>query len=98
MALLEREERYGFDLVRELASWDGMKTGEGTLYPLLGRLRRDGLLVGRWNESPNGPPRRYYGLSDDGRDALARFRLEWAQFAGAVGDMLEGKLDGDSDR
>src|SRR5437667_30930 len=58
MALLEQEERYGFDLVRELASWDGMRTGEGTIYPLLGRLRRDGLLESRWRESPTGPPRR----------------------------------------
>ncbi len=91
MALLQGEERYGFDLVRELATWEGMKTGEGTLYPLLGRLRRDGLLESRWHESPSGPPRRYYRLTEQGRDALARFRLEWARFAGAVGDMLGRK-------
>ena len=88
MALLEGEERYGFDLVRELATWEGMKTGEGTLYPLLARLRRDELLESRWHESPSGPPRRYYRLTDEGRDALARFRVEWTQFSAAVGDML----------
>ena len=91
MALLEHEERYGFDLVRELATWEWMKTGEGTLYPLLARLRRDGLLESRWHESPSGPPRRYYHLSVEGRAALARFRIDWAEFAGAVGDMLGGK-------
>ena len=98
MALLEHEERYGFDLVRGLATWEGMKTGEGTLYPLLARLRRDGLLESRWHESPNGPPRRYYRLSDQGHEALARFRLQWMQFTAAVGDVLEGGRDGPTDR
>jgi len=90
MALLEPEERYGFDLVRELASSDAMATSEGTLYPLLTRLRRDGLVESTWRESPNGPPRRYYRLTDRGREALAGFQRDWVRFVQAVDHLLEG--------
>lgn len=84
LALLASEERYGFDLVRGLADVDGMVTSEGTIYPLLSRLRRDGLVDSTWSESPSGPPRRYYRLTDAGRSALAEFRLEWRRFRDAV--------------
>jgi PadR family transcriptional regulator, regulatory protein PadR len=96
MALLESDERYGFDLVRELASSDSMATSEGTLYPILTRLRRDGLVESTWRESPNGPPRRYYRLTDAGREALAGFRREWVRFVQAVDHLLEGTGHDDS--
>src|SRR5215211_6976746 len=80
LALLADEERYGFDLVRALAEVDGMVTSEGTIYPLLSRLRRDGLVESSWQESTAGPPRRYYRLTDAGRTALAGFRPEWRRF------------------
>src|ERR671931_1929000 len=77
LSLLATEERYGFDLVRALAEQDGMVTSEGTIYPLLSRLRRDRLVETTWQESPDGPPRRYYRLTDSGRAALEAFRSEW---------------------
>src|SRR5215212_72734 len=77
LALLAGEERYGFDLVRGLAQVDGMVTSEGTIYLLLGRLRREGLVETTWRESTSGPPRRYYHLTGAGRTALEGFRLEW---------------------
>jgi PadR family transcriptional regulator, regulatory protein PadR len=90
MALLAAEERYGFDLVKALADVDGMVTSEGTIYPLLSRLRRDGLVESTWRESTSGPPRRYYQLTDEGRRALTDFRREWRRFAGAVDHFLDG--------
>lgn len=96
MALLEPDERYGFDLVRELASSDAMAASEGTLYPILTRLRRDGLVESTWRESPSGPPRRYYRLTDPGREALAGFRGEWVRFVNAVDRLLEGAGSDDS--
>jgi PadR family transcriptional regulator, regulatory protein PadR len=84
LALLAGEERYGFDLVKALAEVDGMVTSEGTIYPLLGRLRRAGLVEPTWRESPSGPPRRYYGLTDGGRAALDAFVGEWTRFRDAV--------------
>jgi PadR family transcriptional regulator PadR len=89
LALLRDGERYGFELVRTLAAADGMVTTEGTLYPLLGRLRRDGLVETTWRESPSGPPRRYYRLAPDGELALTAFREEWTRFSAAVDQLLE---------
>ena len=89
LSLLADEERYGFDLVRGLAEMDGMVTSEGTIYPLLSRLRRDGLVESTWQESPTGPPRRYYRLTNAGRAALETFRVEWRRFRDAVDHFVE---------
>ena len=89
LSLLAREERYGFDLVRALAEQDGMVTSEGTIYPLLSRLRRDGLVESNWRESSSGPPRRYYRLTDRGRSALDAFMVEWRRFRDAVDHFVE---------
>ena len=91
LSLLADEERYGFDLVRGLAEMDGMVTSEGTIYPLLSRLRRDGLVESTWQESPSGPPRRYYHLTTAGRAALEAFRLELRRFRDAVDHFVERK-------
>jgi PadR family transcriptional regulator PadR len=89
LSLLAREERYGFDLVRALGEQDGMVTSEGTIYPLLSRLRRDGLVESNWRESSSGPPRRYYRLTDRGRSALDAFMVEWRRFRDAVDHFVE---------
>jgi PadR family transcriptional regulator PadR len=89
LALLADDERYAFDLVRSLAEVDGMVTSEGTIYPLLGRLRREGLVESDWRESTAGPPRRYYRLTSTGEDALAQFTREWARFRDAVDLFVE---------
>jgi PadR family transcriptional regulator, regulatory protein PadR len=91
LALLADEEWYGFDLVRALAEVDGMVTSEGTIYPLLSRLRRDGLVESTWRESPTGPPRRYYRLTKAGQTALDGFIQEWSRFRDAVNHFVEGK-------
>jgi len=91
LALLSDDERYGFDLVRSLAETDGMVTSEGTIYPLLSRLRRDGLVETTWRESTSGPPRRYYWLTESGRAALDAFRGEWGRFRDAVDHFVERK-------
>lgn len=88
LALLRDGERYGFELVRELAAVDGLVTSEGTIYPLLTRLRRDQLVTTFWRESESGPPRRYYRLTDTGRTALADFTKEWSRFRNSVDAIL----------
>ena len=66
LALLRDGERYAFELVRDLSDTEGLVTSEGTLYPLLGRLRREELVQTTWRESSSGPPRRYYSLTRQG--------------------------------
>jgi PadR family transcriptional regulator PadR len=89
LALLRDGERYGFELVRTLADAGGLVTTEGTLYPLLARLRRDGVVETTWRESSSGPPRRYYRLTAAGHEALRAFSAEWARFRTSVDTMLD---------
>jgi PadR family transcriptional regulator, regulatory protein PadR len=84
LALLREGQRYGFELVQALSETDGLLISEGTIYPLLSRLRRDELVSTSWQESEAGPPRRYYQLTDAGQRALADFSEEWARFRDAV--------------
>jgi PadR family transcriptional regulator, regulatory protein PadR len=88
LAMLGEGERYGFELVRALASVDGLVTGEGTIYPLLARLRRQGLVETTWRESDAGPPRRYYRLAPSGRTTLAEFTGSWTLFRDSVDGLL----------
>jgi PadR family transcriptional regulator PadR len=90
MAILRRQPHYGYELVQELARVDGLLTSEGTMYPLLARLRRDRMVETEWRESSAGPPRKYYRLSPAGEHALEGFRKEWATLRGAVDGILKG--------
>jgi PadR family transcriptional regulator PadR len=84
LALMEQEEQYGVELVRRLGAERALTTSEGTLYPMLARLRRAGWVETTWRESPSGPPRRYYALTQPGRAALRHFREEWTSFRDTV--------------
>jgi PadR family transcriptional regulator PadR len=90
LALLRDGERYGYELVHTLGDADGLVTSEGTLYPLLSRLRREGMVQTTWRESASGPPRRYYSLTAAGIGALDAFLIEWARFRESVDALLEG--------
>ncbi|GAA0523994.1 PadR family transcriptional regulator [Paractinoplanes ferrugineus] len=89
LAMVEHEHRYGTEIVRRFGEEPNLAASEGTIYPLLSRLRRVGWLDSKWAESPAGPPRRYYALTTDGRTALEHFRTEWVSFRQTV-DRLVG--------
>jgi len=88
LSLLDGEQMYGFDLVRRLGDIDALVIGEGTIYPLLSRLRREGWVSSSWVESASGPPRRYYALTGDGRAELLAFTAQWRRFRDAVDQTL----------
>lgn len=67
---LAGEERYGYDLVKTLVEIPGLGVTEGTIYPLLSRLRVAGLITSRLEESSAGPARKYYSLTREGRKAM----------------------------
>lgn len=87
LALLEEGERYGYDLVGQLSE-AGLIASEGTVYPLLSRLRQDELVATTWRESEAGPPRRYYSLTASGAQSLQDFRSAWRTFASSVDGIL----------
>ena len=90
LALLRDGEAYGLDIGARLSADGILMNGEGTLYPLLARLRRQGLVETSWRESPSGPPRRYYSLTPAGRQSLHQFTTVWSQFRDAVDSALLG--------
>ncbi len=90
LAMLRDHELYGLDIARRLTHDGILMSGEGTLYPLLARLRKAGLVDTTWQESVEGPPRRYYSLTDDGRAALDAFTRTWKPFRDAVDSAIQG--------
>ena len=87
LALVQSGPKYAGDLAAELGQ-RGLLTSEGTLYPLLSRLRREALVETTWVESEVGPPRRYYRLTKNGRRALEQFRHQWQEFKVGVDQLL----------
>jgi PadR family transcriptional regulator PadR len=90
LALLEKQARYGGEIVDELGARPGLEASAGTVYPLLTRLRTSGLVETSWRESPVGPPRKYYTLTPSGHGAMADLAFSWRELNIAVTDLLEG--------
>lgn len=91
MALLDRKDYYGYELVTEISK--NIETPENTVYPLLRRLKNDGFTTTYLRESQEGPPRKYYQLTDEGRKAKEELMLEWGHFIKSVYNIIEGECD-----
>ena len=88
--LLSQGEMYGYDLVKRLSRVRGVVVTEGTVYPLLSRLRRAGLVATRLEESSSGPARKYYALTERGRQAASLMQSYWKDLVKEVAVLLEG--------
>ena len=76
LLILSKEDSYAPKIIQELKEAN-MSVVEGTLYPILTRQKNQGLLDYRWVESPQGPPRKYYSMTDKGRQALTELDAVW---------------------
>ena len=83
MLLLDKKSYYSSDIIDELERAN-LIVVEGTLYPLLSRLKKEELLDYEWQESPSGPPRKYYRLTDAGKAVLAALDENWTLLSGTV--------------
>jgi PadR family transcriptional regulator PadR len=83
LSIIARDETYASDIIAELKKAQ-LLVVEGTLYPLLTRLKNNGLLTYNWVESTSGPPRKYYSLSDEGRKVLEQLDATWNELVFAV--------------
>jgi PadR family transcriptional regulator PadR len=93
LALLELRPRFGLELVRDLAAEDGLLTSDGTVYPLLNRLRDAGLVTSEWHDAEGQRARRYYSITEAGRQAVMEFRADWARFSATVENVLSHSAD-----
>jgi PadR family transcriptional regulator PadR len=91
MATLVKERKYGFQMIKELRGSSGgyFDLKEGTLYPALHRLEQRGYLRSEWVTEEGGTPRKYYVLTEAGRQALAEAVEEWDRLSGSVRAVLE---------
>ena len=90
LGLLEKQPNYGYEIVTRLAQAPNLAASEGTVYPLLRRLRKVGWLQTFWEESDAGPPRQYYRLSAEGREYLKALRKQWKQLISSVSAFVDG--------
>jgi PadR family transcriptional regulator PadR len=83
------EPRYGFEIIRHLKESTDLVVAEGTIYPILGRLTREGLLSARWNASEGSHPRKYYQLTASGRRVLDDMTGHWREFTKKIDRLLK---------
>ncbi|MFA5575222.1 MAG: PadR family transcriptional regulator [Brumimicrobium sp.] len=91
LSILSKKESYPSDIIEELKNVE-MIVVEGTLYPLMTRLKNANLLDYRWEESPSGPPRKYYCLTNKGKDFLKALKETWLTLKSAVEQLENNEL------
>lgn len=87
---LRGRRMYGYEIAKRLQEIPGLMVVEGTIYPIMSRLQKEGLVTSSLEPSPEGPARKYYRLSDDGESALDRINGIWAEIAEGVAMLRRG--------
>lgn len=87
LALVAEKDRYGYELVQAISA--KVAISEGAVYPLLRRLTTEGYFTTYLMESEEGPPRKYYTITEQGRIHLDELRAEWEQFTTGVNDLIQ---------
>ncbi len=88
LSIIEKKEVYPSDIIEKLKESE-MIVVEGTLYPLLTRLKNLGLLQYSWQESTSGPPRKYFALTDEGKAFLTELKLSWNELITSVNQIIK---------
>lgn len=91
LSVLAHKDCYGYELVNEISK--RIDISEGTIYPLLKRLKDEGYVTTYLQESVEGPPRKYYRLTESGRNEEHGQKDEWMRFVASVNALLERKID-----
>jgi len=93
LASLWRGRLYGLEIIRFLEAQSRLVLAEGTIYPILNRLRTEALLTSEWVEADAGHPRKYYSLTDAGRQRLRLMAAAWMDFSSGLTQLLEPVLE-----
>lgn len=88
--IIGRRPIYGYNIVRQLRDVDALVVREGTIYPILSRLKRDGLVRTSLEESPEGPARKYYELTRRGQQLLDEMNSYWDVLSRGMSDLRNG--------
>jgi PadR family transcriptional regulator PadR len=94
LASLWQSRLYGLEILRELSEKSQLEVAEGTLYPILSRLKKEGLLESEWVEAEAGHPRKYYWLTAAGRDRAQEMVSVWSEFAEKLSVLVQPVVGG----
>jgi PadR family transcriptional regulator PadR len=94
LASLWQGRLYGLEIIRFLENHSRLVLAEGTIYPILNRLKSEGLLTSEWVEAEAGHPRKYYSLTEAGRRRLRLMAEAWTSFSNGLSKLLEPVLQG----
>lgn len=87
LSIIHKNEVYASDIL-DMLKQANLVVVEGTVYPLLTRMKNEGLLSYRWQESTGGPPRKYYALTTQGQDLLAQLDNEWQSICQSINQII----------
>jgi PadR family transcriptional regulator PadR len=88
LSMLQQKDCYGYELVEEISK--NIDMSDGTIYPLLRRLKDEGYFTTYLQESQEGPPRKYYKITDQGRSIKEELTNEWTEFVNGVNNIIHG--------
>jgi PadR family transcriptional regulator PadR len=91
MSIIDEEASYGYEMVNKLRNRGLGLASEGSIYPLLSRLQKQGMIEGYLVQSSEGPARKYYRMSQPGSVALEQWRHDWVEFKNSVDEVLQGE-------
>ena len=89
---IRNRKMYGYEIVRRLREIEGLIISEGAIYPILSRLRRQGLVETSIKESPDGPARKYYKLTKQGDTMVSQMNAYWQAISGMTNSIEKGKI------
>jgi PadR family transcriptional regulator PadR len=87
---IRNRKMYGYEIVRRLRKIDGLIISEGAIYPILSRLKRQGLVETSIQESAEGPARKYYKLTPEGEEMVAQMNAHWQAMSGVTNSIKKG--------
>jgi PadR family transcriptional regulator PadR len=89
LLFLGKKEYYGYELIKVVKETTRLEISEGTIYPLLNRLKKEELITSRWLEMESGLPRKYYQITEKGAGALKEMNRSWRQFTASLHGLME---------
>jgi PadR family transcriptional regulator, regulatory protein PadR len=94
LSVVAEAPRYGLEIIRHLEESTDLVVTEGTIYPILARLAKDGVLRAEWIADEGPHPRKYYRLTEEGRRVLDEMLLQWDDFTGKIGRLVRAARRG----
>lgn len=91
LLFLNKKEYYGYELIRDIKKAIEMEISEGTIYPLLNRMKKEGNIESKWVEMDGGVPRKYYTITENGKVALKDMEEGWGKINTSMDKLLDNK-------